>query len=62
MENIDIYIAKDYPNQANLFAVLLLLNIVLLVVGMAAPIITLEKIIRCKMWLNNNPSVPINFS
>ncbi len=45
MINTDIYIAKDYPNQAKLLTVLLLLNIALLVVGMTAPIITIEKFI-----------------
>jgi paraquat-inducible protein A len=45
MVNTDIYIAKDYPHQAKLLTVLLLVNIVLLVVGIAAPIITLEKFI-----------------
>lgn len=45
MENTDINIAKDYPNEAKLLAVILLVNVVLLAVGIAAPIITLNKFV-----------------
>ena len=45
MENTDINIAKDYPNEARLLTVLLLITVVLLAVGMVSPIITLNKFV-----------------
>ena len=45
MENTDINIAKDYPNEARLLTVLLLITVALLAVGMVAPIITLNKFV-----------------
>jgi len=45
MENTDINIARDYPNEARLLTVILLVTIVLFVVGMVAPIITLKKFV-----------------
>lgn len=45
MENTDINIAKDYPVEARLLTVLLLTTVVLLAVGMVAPIITLNKFV-----------------
>jgi paraquat-inducible protein A len=45
MENTDITIAKDYPNEARLLIVLLLVTVALLAVGIVAPIITLNKFV-----------------
>lgn len=45
MENTDINIARDYPNEARLLIVILLVTIALLAVGMVAPIITLNKFV-----------------
>lgn len=45
MENTEINIARDYPNQARLLIVILLITICLLAVGMVAPIITLNKFV-----------------
>ncbi|NOQ68941.1 MAG: paraquat-inducible protein A [Gammaproteobacteria bacterium] len=45
MENTDINIAKDYPGEARLLLVILLVTLALLSVGMVAPIITLNKFI-----------------
>ena len=45
MENININIAKDYPNEARLLIVILLVTVALLAVGMVAPIITLNKFV-----------------
>ena len=45
MENTNIIIANDYPNQSRLLTVILLLNLVLLTVGIASPIITLNKLV-----------------
>ena len=45
MENIDINIAKDYPNEARLLTVILLVTVALFAVGMVAPIITLNKFV-----------------
>ena len=45
MENIDINIARDYPNEARLLTVILLVTVALLAVGMVAPIITLNKFV-----------------
>ncbi len=45
MKNTDINIARDYPNEARLLTVLLLVTVVLLAVGMVAPIITLNKFV-----------------
>ena len=43
MENTDINIARDYPNEARLLTVILLVTVALLAVGIVAPIITLNK-------------------
>jgi paraquat-inducible protein A len=45
MENTDINIASNYPNEARLLTVILLLTVALLAVGMVAPIITLNKFV-----------------
>lgn len=45
MENTDINIARDYPNEARLLVVILLVTVALLAVGIVAPIITLNKFI-----------------
>jgi len=45
MENTDINIASNYPNEARLLTVILLLTAALLAVGMVAPIITLNKFV-----------------
>lgn len=45
MENTEVNIARDYPNQARLLIVILLITISLLAVGMVAPIITLNKFV-----------------
>jgi paraquat-inducible protein A len=45
MENTDINIASNYPNEARLLTVALLINVALLAVGMVAPIITLNKFV-----------------
>lgn len=45
MENINISIASNYPNEARLLIVILLTTVSLLVVGMTAPIITLNKFV-----------------
>ena len=45
MANTDINIARRHPKEAGLLLVLLLINTVLLAVGVAAPIITLNKFV-----------------
>ena len=45
MENTNINIARDCPNEARLLAVILLVNVILVAVGITAPIITLNKLV-----------------
>jgi paraquat-inducible protein A len=45
MENTKINIARDYPGEARLLMVALMITIALLAVGMTAPIITLNKFV-----------------
>ena len=45
MENTDISIARDFPAEAKLLTVILLVNATLLAVGITAPIITMNKLI-----------------
>lgn len=45
MENPNVSIARDYPNQSRILIVLLLITVSLLVVGITAPIVTLNKFV-----------------
>jgi paraquat-inducible protein A len=45
MENPEINIARDYPGESRLLIVLLLITVSLLILGMTAPIITLNKFV-----------------
>jgi len=45
MESTNINIARDYPTQAKLLVVLLLITVSLFSIGLVAPIITLNKFV-----------------